>query len=210
MTTDEKIAELNKIADEIKAFKGIPIAKSAKNSVPGEGNPDAEILFIGEAPGQVEDNTGRPFVGMSGQMMRKTLTETTGILPEQVFITNIVKYRPPENRDPLPEEIEACRDWLDRQIQIIKPQFIVTLGRFSMGKFIEGVTISRIHGEPRLIDFLGTKYTFFPMFHPAAALRGGTVMQQFKADFGKLKALLDSYNPAPESSKSVINQQSLF
>ena len=99
MTTEEKKIELDKIAQEIKAFKELDIAKKATHAVPGEGDPDAQIMFIGEAPGQVEDSTGRPFVGQSGQLMRKTLFETTGIKPEEVFITNIVKFRPPDNRD---------------------------------------------------------------------------------------------------------------
>ncbi len=212
MTTQEKINQLAQIAKEISNFKDLEIARTAHKSVPGEGNPDAEILFIGEAPGQVEDSTGRPFVGRSGQLMRTTLTETTGITPDQVFITNIVKYRPPDNRDPTPEEIAACRDWLDRQIDIIRPKIIVSLGRFSMAKFIEGVTISRIHGQPRFVEFMGGGYTLFPMYHPAAALRGGEVMSQFKKDFVKLQTLLEP--AAKPVSKSVTvpdpSQQSLF
>lgn len=192
MQTKEKIEALKKIAEEIKDYKGLEIAKNAHHSVPGEGNSDARILFIGEAPGQVEDQTGRPFVGLSGQLMRKTLFEVTGIKPEEVFITNIVKFRPPDNRDPLPDEIEACRGWLDRQIDIIQPKIICTLGRFSMAKFIPDVTISRVHGQPRVIDFLNRKYTVFPMYHPAAALRGTTVLNEFKSDFIKLKHAISS------------------
>lgn len=214
MTTQEKIIALNQIAEEIKNFKGLDIAKNAKNPVPGEGNPDAAIMCIGEAPGQVEDSTGRPFVGQSGQFMAKTLFETTGLKREDVFITNIVKYRPPDNRDPFPNEIEACRDWLDRQIKIINPKFIVTLGRFSMAKFIEGVTISRVHGVPRSIQFQGETYTVFPMFHPAAALRAGEVLKQFKADFVKLSQLLtNTPNVQPTESKpdpNQVEQTSLF
>lgn len=192
MTTQEKIVELNKIAEEIKAFKGLDIAKNAINPVPGEGSPDAKILFIGEAPGAQEDATGRPFVGQSGQLLVKTLLETTGLRREDVFITSIVKYRPPENRDPLPEEISACKAWLDRQIATIAPQFIVTLGRFSMAKFIEGVTISRVHGQPRISEIAGNKYTIYPMFHPAAALRAREMLKSFKDDFLKLSQLLKS------------------
>lgn len=197
MTIDEKIIQLNKVAQEIKDFKGLDIAKNANHPVPGEGNPDAQIMLIGEAPGQVEDSTGRPFVGLSGQMMRKTLFETTGIKPEEVFITNIVKFRPPENRDPFPNEIEACKNWLNRQIAIIQPRIIVTLGRFSMAKFIPDVTISQVHGKPRFFKFSAINHELtnyepiiFPMYHPAAALRGTTVMNIFKDDFAKLKSLL--------------------
>src|SRR3989344_7477557 len=195
MTTQQKTDELNKIAEEIKNFRGLDIAKNANHAVPGEGSPDADILFIGEAPGQVEDSTGRPFVGQSGQLMRKTLTETTGIKPEEVFITNIVKFRPPDNRDPLPNEIEACRDWLDRQIDIIHPKIICTLGRFSMAKFIPDVTISRVHGQPRFVEFLGQKYIIFPMYHPAAALRGTGTLNEFKTDFVKLNNLINQSAP---------------
>ncbi len=216
MTTQQKIDELNKIAEEIKAFKGLDIAKNVKHPVPGEGNPDAKILFIGEAPGQVEDGSGRPFVGRSGQMMRTVLTETTGIQPDEVFITNIVKYRPPDNRDPFDNEIEACRDWLDRQIAVIRPKIIVTLGRFSMAKFIPGVTISRVHGIPRNIqlttDNLQLNVTVFPIFHPAAALRGTGTMMQFRQDFVKLHSLINP--PAPITPKptepEVPAQASLF
>lgn len=212
MTTDQKQQELAKIASEIKAFKGLDIAKNATHAVPGEGDSDAKIMFIGEAPGQVEDSTGRPFVGQSGQLMRKTLTETTGIKPEEVFITNIVKFRPPDNRDPMPDEIEACRDWLDRQIDIIRPKIICTLGRYSMAKFIPDVSISRVHGQPRFVEFLGQKYIIFPMYHPAAALRGTGVLNEFKQDFNKLKNLLNPVS-VPQNipeEKPVIMQPSLF
>lgn len=213
MTTQEKVEELNKIAEEIKNFKGLEIARQATNAVPGEGNPDAEIMFIGEAPGQVEDESGRPFVGQSGQLMRRVLFETTSIKPEEVFITNIVKFRPPDNRDPLDDEIEACRGWLDRQISIIHPKIICTLGRFSMAKFIAGVTISRVHGQPRFVDFQGQKYIVFPMYHPAAALRGTGTLNEFKADFTKLRTFLKvppagSFEPAADSQSAV--QTSLF
>lgn len=197
MTTQQKQNELNKIAEEIKNFRGLDIAKNANHAVPGEGSPDAQILFIGEGPGAQEDSTGRPFVGQSGQLMRKVLTETTGIKPEEVFITNIVKFRPPDNRDPLPNEIEACRDWLDRQINVIQPKVIVTLGRFSMAKFIPDVTISRVHGQSRFVNFLSQKYIIFPMYHPAAALRGTGTFNEFKADFVKLNNLINQSTPAP-------------
>jgi uracil-DNA glycosylase len=194
MTTSEKQLELAKIASEINAFKGLDIAKSATHAVPGEGNPDSPLLFIGEAPGHNEDLQGRPFVGLSGKLLEKTLKDTLGLNRSDVFITNIVKYRPPDNRDPTPQEIEVCRDWLDRQIAIINPQIIVTLGRFSMAKFIPDVTISRVHGQPHSIKMPNAKcqmpITIFPMYHPAAALRAGNMMNAFVADFVKLGVLL--------------------
>lgn len=211
MTTDEKKIELEKIAQEIKAFRGLEIAKNATHAVPGEGNPDAEMMFIGEAPGYNEDLQGRPFVGQSGQLMRKTLFETTGIKPEEVFITNIVKFRPPDNRDPFDNEIAACADWLDRQIKIISPKIIVTLGRFSMAKFIPGVTISQIHGQARFYELptMNYKPTIFPMYHPAAALRGTTMLNAFKEDFVKLKNLLHPVAVIAKKGPDLV-QKSLF
>lgn len=190
MTTDEKKIELEKINREVREFKGLEIAKMATNAVPGEGDPDAELFFFGEAPGYNEDLQGRPFVGLAGKLLEKTLMSELGLRRDQVYITNILKYRPPDNRDPLPEEIEACREWLDKQIAIISPKIIVTLGRYSMVKFIPDVSISKVHGQARFVDFNGHRYIVFPMYHPAAALRAGAVMQQFIADFAKLKNLL--------------------
>lgn len=212
MTLDEKKRDLDKIATEIRQFKGLDIAKSATNAVPGEGDPDAELLFIGEGPGFNEDQQGRPFVGQAGKLLEKTLQEALGMTRDQVFITNIVKYRPPENRDPFPDEIEACREWLDRQIEIISPQIIVTLGRFSMAKFIPGVTISQVHGQSRFVDFNDHRYIVFPMYHPAAALRATSMMQQFVADFAKLKDLLGKKSPEPviKDEPKAPEQSSLF
>lgn len=215
MTTQEKIIELDKIAREIRDFKGLEIARAATNAVPGEGNPDSTIMFIGEAPGFNEDRLGRPFVGQAGKLLEKTLSEI-GLQRSDVFITNVVKFRPPDNRDPFPEEIEACRAWLDRQIAIIQPKIIVTLGRFSMAKFIPDVTISRVHGVSRFVDFSSTnsgvpstnyelpttnsKVIVFPMYHPAAALRSGGMLESFRADFQKLKTLIASPSAAPSIS----------
>lgn len=190
MTTEEKKIELEKIDREVREFKGLDIAKAATNAVPGEGDPDAQLLFFGEAPGAVEDSTGRPFVGQAGKLLEKTLWDILELRRDQVFITNILKYRPPDNRDPFPNEIEACREWLDKQIAIISPKIIVTLGRFSMAKFIPDVSISKVHGQARFVDFKGHRYIVFPVYHPAAALRAGSMMQQFVADFAKLKNLL--------------------
>lgn len=217
MTTQEKQVELDKIAQEIKAFKGLEIAKTATHAVPGEGSADAQIMFIGEGPGQTEDLTGRPFVGQAGKLLEKTLMDSLGLRRDQVYITNIVKYRPPNNRDPLPNEIEACRDWLDRQIAIIQPKVIATLGRFSMAKFIPDVTISRVHGQSRFVNFSTVncqlKIIVFPMYHPAAALRAGSMMHEFIQDFNKLKALLGqdgSADPKPEQPSPQVTQTSLF
>lgn len=213
MNSQEKQAELDSVAQEVQAFKGLDIAKNATHAVPGEGNPDAQIMFIGEAPGQTEDLTGRPFVGQAGKLLEKTLMATLGLTRDKVYITNIVKYRPPNNRDPFPEEIEACRDWLDRQIAVIQPKIIATLGRFSMAKFIPDVTISRVHGQSRFVDIANLRIVVFPMYHPAAALRAGAVMVQFIEDFKKLKTFLDATpnsNPPVVQTQSQVTQTSLF
>ncbi len=213
MTTQEKQVELDKISREIKEFKGLDIAKNCTRAVPGEGNPDTQIMFIGEAPGFNEDKEGRPFVGQAGKLLEKTLKDVLNLGRFDVYITNIVKFRPPDNRDPLPDEIEACRDWLDRQINIIHPKIIATLGRFSMAKFIPDVSISRIHGQARYIDINDRKIIIFPMYHPAAALRAGTVMNEFVQDFNKLKPLLGNNQPEIPVVKTEpvkITQTSLF
>jgi uracil-DNA glycosylase len=185
-TSPSKKSSLDEIAKKIAATKGGPFGPGL-NPVPGEGNPDAKILFVGEGPGYHEDQQGRPFVGVSGQLLRKTMREN-GFNEKDVFITNIVKFRPPENRDPTPQEIEFFRPFLDEQIKIINPEIIVTLGRFSMYKFLgEGASISKIHGQARKIG----EYLIFPMFHPAAALRNPPTMKSFIDDFKKLNELVN-------------------
>lgn len=179
---------LEEIAKEVEATGGGPLKAPGVNAVFGEGNPNAEILFIGEAPGFNENEQKRPFVGQAGKLLRKNLV-ASGWQETEVYITNIVKYRPPENRDPLPNEIEFFRPFLDKQIEIIDPKIIVTLGRFSMYKFLgEAVSISRVHGQPRKIG----KFVIFPMFHPAAALRATGVLRQFEEDFKKLREFVDN------------------
>jgi len=220
MTTQEKIHQLDDIASEINAFKGLEIARMCTRAVPGEGDPDAGLMFIGEAPGFNEDREGRPFVGQAGKLLEKTLMEVLGMKRSEVYITNIVKFRPPENRDPLPDEIEACRNWLDRQIEIIQPKIIATLGRFSMAKFIPDVSISRVHGQARFVNLknenlpAGRRVIIFPMYHPAAALRSGTMMEQFIQDFNKLKSILGGSleTPAIETAAPPVKsaQTSLF
>ena len=134
--------------------------------MPGEGPANARIMFIGEGPGRNEDMQGRPFVGASGQYL-ESLLEGIRLDRTHVFITNVVKCRPPDNRDPLPPELAACRDYLDRQIALIRPAVVVTLGRFSMERYFPGASITKIHGQAKRV---GDTY-YLPLFHPAAALR---------------------------------------
>lgn len=176
----EKTAELEKLKSEMAENSNLPLKT---NLVFGEGSPDCEVLFIGEAPGATEDQMVRPFVGRAGQLLRKSLRDI-GWQEADVYITNIVKRRPPENRDPLPEEIESYKPYLTRQIDIISPKIIVPLGRFSMNYFLPEAKITRDQGKL----FKVGSYYIFPMLHPAAALRGTTAMDQFVGTFQKLPA----------------------
>lgn len=184
---------LKRLEEKIRLCQACSLYKDATHAVPGEGNPAAKIFFIGEGPGFYEDKTGRPFVGRAGQLLEETLKKI-GLTREEVFIGNVVKHRPPENRDPLPNEISACEPWLDQQIEIINPKIIATLGRFSMNKFLPGAKISLVHGEARKIK----NRIVIPMYHPAAALRSEAMRLAFENDFEKNKKLL--LNPEGESS----------
>ena len=183
----DKVAELEKLKLEVENDKHLPLLES--NLVFGEGNPDCRVLFIGEAPGFNEDRERRPFVGRAGQLLRKCIREL-GWQEMDVYITNIVKRRPPENRDPNPEEIESYKPYLARQIDIISPKIIVPLGRFAMNYFLPAAKITRDQGK--LFDT--GKYFILPMLHPAAALRGNEAMRMFEESFQKLPAALDKIN----------------
>lgn len=172
--------ELKNLELEIAADKSLPLQT---NLVFGEGSPDAEVVFIGEAPGMNEDMQKRPFVGRGGQLLRKNIRDI-GWKEEDVYITNIVKRRPPDNRDPLPEEIEAYKPYLAKQIEVLAPKVIVTLGRFSMNYFLPAAKITKDQGK----IFQLSRYCVLPMFHPAAALRNPEVMRTFEETFRKLPA----------------------
>jgi uracil-DNA glycosylase family 4 len=187
---------LEQIAAEVRICKRCALAQGRKKAVPGEGPADARIMFIGEGPGFHEDNQGRPFVGASGQYLETLLAEI-GMTRDQVYITNVIKCRPPGNRDPEPAELAACRDYLDRQIALIQPSVIVTLGRFSMQRYFPGESISRIHGRPRRV---GSVY-YFPMFHPAAALRNPAWRQEMSKDIQRIPQLLAELDTAAAPSE---------
>lgn len=197
MNTTLKIKALSNLNEIINKCSNCPLFQGATNAVPGEGNPDSLLMFIGEAPGANEDRLGRPFVGRAGQLLENTLHEI-GLRRSDVWIGNMIKHRPPDNRDPLPHELNACKTYLDQQIKIINPKYIVTLGRFAMEKFVSGVYISRVHGQAFPVEWEGNELLLFPMYHPAAALRNPQMMREFKADFIKLKNLL---NPNTEKIK---------
>lgn len=163
----------------------------ATQAVPGDGNPDADIMFIGEAPGKNEDLQGKPFVGAAGKFLNEML-ESVNLKREDVYIGNIVKYRPPNNRDPLPQEIEECAEWLTDQIKLIDPKIIVTLGRHAMEHFIPGKKISEVHGQAfrRTFPDIGER-VFFALYHPAAALYNGGMRETLKIDFLKIPKVLE-------------------
>ncbi|MFZ5438143.1 MAG: uracil-DNA glycosylase [Patescibacteria group bacterium] len=171
------------------SFQTLPLAHQKEDLVHGEGDPQAKIMCIGEAPGREEALQRRPFVGRSGQLLRKKLVEI-GLPPAKVFISNIVKVRPPENRDPTPQEIAAYRPFLNREIEIIQPEIIVTLGRFSMAKFLPEVKVSQVHGRLHKVVWEGKDLFVLPMYHPAAALRSTKMMESFTYDFKKLPKIL--------------------
>lgn len=176
---------LAQVAREVAICTCCALHASRKRAVPGEGPAHAEIMFIGEGPGFHENEQGRPFVGAAGQFLDQLLAQA-GVTRSQVWITNVVKCRPPQNRDPLPDELVACDIHLKRQIEAVNPSIIVTLGRFSMGKFMPGAKISAVHGQMRRI---GDRYVI-AMFHPAAALHQASLKPAIMADFAKLPDLL--------------------
>lgn len=190
MTREEKIKALRELKSEMREDKTLPLRKGNGVLVFGEGDPDAKVYCLGEAPGYHESVQGRPFVGQAGKLLDK-LIKSIDFKREDVYISNIVRYRPPENRDPSPEEIEAFQPYVDREIEIVDPLIIVTLGRFSMGKFIPFEKISGIHGKPRSIMWKDKEKLVIPMYHPAAALRAGAIMNQLQQDFQVIKQELE-------------------
>lgn len=183
MTAEETLAQ---IAKEVTVCTNCALHHSRKKSVPGEGPAAAEIMFIGEGPGFHENEQGRPFVGAAGKFLDQLLAQA-GVTRADVWIGNVVKCRPPENRDPQPDELAACNEYLERQTQAIDPSIIVTLGRFSMNKFFSGAKISAVHGQMKKV---GERYVI-AMFHPAAALHQAALKPAILADFAKLPELLE-------------------
>jgi len=179
------VSALTEFYEEIANCERCILSQARKNTVPGEGPEDAEIMFIGEGPGFHEDQQGRPFVGSAGRFLEELL-EDIGLRREEVYICNVIKCRPPGNRDPLPEEIDACKPYLDRQIELLSPRMIVTLGRFSMERYFPGAKISHIHGQPRKVGGI----IYYPMYHPAAALHQPKWRQVVKEDMSKIPQVL--------------------
>ncbi|MBI2303173.1 MAG: uracil-DNA glycosylase [Chloroflexi bacterium] len=190
------MSTLKELHEEMLGCVLCPLSRSRRVVVPGEGSERARIVFIGEAPGWHEDQQGRPFVGPAGQLLDE-LMRSIGLRREEVYITNVVKCRPPNNRDPLPLEVQTCTTrWLSLQLQLIQPQITVTLGRFSLNLYFPQVTISKAHGIPRKKDGV----VYFPMYHPAAALHQASLRQSLDKDILKLKEVLAEAEPVPEEA----------
>lgn len=181
----DRAAALAAVAERVRTCTLCGLYKEANRAVPGAGDPHAEIVFVGEGPGQREDQLGLPFVGRSGDYLNYLLN-LIGLKREQVFITNVVKHRPPDNRDPLPDEIAACKPYLDEQLALIDPAVIVTLGRFSMARYFPNAKITQIHGQPRYDE----RCAYYPLFHPAAALRAPALRRDMEADIRRLPAVI--------------------
>ncbi len=205
---------LEQIAEEVRACQKCPLGQSRTRAVPGEGPGHAAIMFIGEGPGFHEDQQGRPFVGASGQYLEELLAQI-GLNRRQVFIANVIKCRPPGNRDPEPAELVACRDFLDRQVAVLQPRLIVTLGRYSMERYFPGQPITRVHGRAKRIG----NVFYLPLFHPAAALRNPDWRSELTKDFRRIPELLAELDadrtpkpaqPAEEEAGEKYEQLSLF
>jgi DNA polymerase len=201
------LSELTDLYEEIKACQNCILGQGRTKAVPGSGPEDAEIMFIGEAPGFHEDRQGEPFVGAAGKYLEELL-QGIEITREEVYITNVVKCRPPGNRDPQPDEVAACRAYLDQQLDLIRPRLVVTLGRFSMQRYFPGASISRIHGQAKRVG----NVIYYPMFHPAAALHQPRWRSLVEEDIRKIPDLLAKLDDVEEGEPDLpqAEQLSLF
>jgi DNA polymerase len=211
VTAPDRRAALDAIAAEVRACAACRLHAGRSNAVPGEGDPMTEVVFVGEGPGVNEDRLGRPFVGRAGDLLVRLLA-SIGWRRADVFITNVVKCRPPDNRDPEPDEVAACAPYLRRQLEVLDPALIVTLGRHSMSRFMPGTTISRAHGMSAPVDPASgaAAARVFAMYHPAAALRAAAVETASFADMSLIPAALvearrlrDRATPAPPAPASL-------
>ena len=197
--SESKKLQLDRLNTLMSLCNNCSLRKGCSQVVPGDGNPEAEIMFIGEAPGKKEDELGKPFVGAAGKFLEEMLAAIK-MKREDVYIANVCKCRPPENRDPLPEEIEICWPWLEKQIEIINPKLIITLGRHSLGRFFPLMKISEVHGKAFRREFLNLgnkslpvgRQVFYALYHPAAALYNGSMRETLITDFKKIPKVLSS------------------
>ncbi len=203
------MSELTEMYEQIRVCTKCDLAKGRTNAVPGEGPQPADVMFIGEAPGFHEDRAGRPFVGAAGQYLDELL-KLIGMQREQVYICNVIKCRPPQNRDPLPEEMEACRPYLDKQLELVKPKVVITISRFAMARWFPDKKISEIHGKPKKFGPL----VVLPMYHPAAALHQPSLKRVLEEDFKRvpqiLKDMANLQEEAEEKKTPPPQQLSMF
>ena len=196
---------LEEVAQRVSVCTDCQLSKSRNKAVPGEGPADADIMFIGEGPGFHEDRQGRPFVGPAGRFLEE-LIHSIGLKRDDVFIGNVVKCRPPNNRDPLPNEIAACRKYLDKQLELIKPKVVVTLGRYSMARFLPDQTISRTRCKARSIE----GFQVYPVYHPAAALHNGNLRKVIEEDFKAIQSIVQQSSREPQPEVQPSKQLSMF
>ncbi len=195
---------LEELNNQILKCEKCALCKTRTNVVPGKGSSKAEIMFIGEGPGKKEDEQGIPFIGAAGKLLDKLLA-LINLKREDIYIANVVKCRPPQNRDPLPEEVDACRPWLDQQIKIIKPKLIVLLGRHSMDRFLPNQKISIDHGKPKRRH----GQVYFPIYHPAAALYRNGLLEDLKKDFERIPKVLKIIKESEIKKEKKIEQVDL-
>jgi len=200
------VSELTDLYAEVARCTRCALSQSRINAVPGEGPENAAVMFIGEAPGFHENQQGRPFVGAAGKFLDELLA-SIDLRREDVYICNVIKCRPPGNRDPLPEEIEACQPFLDRQIALVRPRIVITLGRYSMARYFPNATISQIHGRPRKMGGV----IYYPMYHPAAALHQPRYRADIESDMLRIPQLLTEIDRMTDDEKPLQAEQlSLF
>ncbi len=197
--------ELESLYEEIRNCTKCRLHQSRTKAVPGEGPESARIMFIGEAPGFHEDQQGRPFVGAAGHFLDELLA-SIGIKREEVYICNVIKCRPPGNRDPLKDEIDACAPYLDRQLEIIKPKLVVTLGRYSLAKFLPKASITKVRGQPIRVGSI----VCYPVLHPAAALHQPKWRETLEEDFRRIPQILEELDKLELKDESKARQLSLF
>jgi uracil-DNA glycosylase family 4 len=199
LTAAERREKLIELYHEVRDCRACPLGATRTNAVFGMGNADADLMFVGEAPGAEEDRQGKPFVGRAGKLLDELLAEIGMERRRDAFICNVLKSRPPGNRDPQPDEIEACTPYLERQVQLIEPRVICTLGNFAT-KLLSGspVGITRCCGRPQEREVAGLPVVLYPLFHPAAALRTPSVLQKLREDFARIPALIERARPATE------------
>jgi uracil-DNA glycosylase len=206
----ERREDLIALMREMQSQHECPLIATRTKLVFGAGNADADLMFVGEAPGFYEDQQGLPFVGRAGKLLDQCLVEI-GLRREDTFVANVLKCRPPDNRDPLPDEIEVCQPYLLRQIELIEPKVVCTLGNFSLKLLTRSNTgITRVHGVPQEHELGGRVVQLYPLYHPAAALRGTAVLEQLREDFSRLPGLIAAHKPPPAPEPDPASQMGLF